>query len=569
MDIHRPRPRPSQQPKAIDGFYSKPSGSAPRGRRPQPPTAPPVRSRVDSFNRTEGFHAAPRRAAGPTVKAPTSTIGTQSFPKQNFAKQFDEAPARGRTARKATKQAARGRSNARGAKLPLTRMQKFRKLAFRTTAVMLLLVLVGGGLLVGKGYFKLRKVFDGSSSAAALQSNVDPTKLKGEGDGRINIMLLGVGGAAHSGGDLTDTIMIASVDPINNQAVLFSVPRDLWVKMPNNFISNYQKINAAYESGKYKFLGQQQSGNGNKQAINAGFQAADSTVERVMGVPIHYNILVDFQAFRQAIDTVGGVKIDVKEQLRDPTMAWENGWNPVLAPVGVNHFDGKKALNYVRSRETSSDFARSQRQREVMVALKDKVMNMGTLSNPVKLSNLLSNFGDNVQTDISISDMTRMSTIMKKIPNNQIQSVGLADEPNNFLASGNVNGMSVLQPKAGLEDYTKIQTFVRSKLKDGYIAKENANISVLNGTVVPGLATEKGDELKSYGYNVGKVDNAPTPDYDVTTIYDLSGGSKKYTLNYLKKRYDVQTVKTTLPPGIVRGAENIVIILGHDATLTR
>lgn len=432
----------------------------------------------------------------------------------------------------------------------------------------LILVIAVGGLLFGKGYLKLKKVFNGSSTAAALQENVDPSKLKGEGDGRINVLLLGVGGVNHDGADLTDTIMIASVDPINNQAILFSIPRDLWVKMPNNYISNYQKINAAYESGKYKYLGKQDSSNSNRRAIDAGFQATDSTIERVMGVPIHYNVLVNFQAFRQAIDTVGGVTINAPEQLYDPTMAWENGHSPILAKLGINNFDGVHALNYVRSRETSSDFARSQRQRAVMLALKDKVMNLGTLSNPVKLSNLLSAFGDNVQSDISLNDTTRMASIMKKIPNNQIQSVGLADPPNHFLTTGNINGLSTVQPRAGLEDYTAIQAFVRSKMKDGYITQENANVTVLNGTVTPGLATDKADELKSYGYNIGTVDNAPTTDYTATTIIDLSNGTKKYTLNYLKNRYHVQTVTKTLPAGIVQGKANIVIILGTDAPAT-
>lgn len=432
----------------------------------------------------------------------------------------------------------------------------------------MVLVLVLGGVLFAKGYFKLKKVFTGTSTAAGLQSEVDPTLLKGEGDGRVNILLMGIGGGQHSGGDLTDTLMIASIDPINNQAIIFSIPRDLWVKMPNNYISNYQKINAAYESGKYKYLGKQDQSNTNRKAIEAGFAAVDSTVEGVMGVPIHYNVLVNFQAFRQAIDTVGGVTIDAPEQLSDPTMAWENGWSPILAKAGINEFDGKKALNYVRSRHTSSDFARSQRQRAVMLALKDKVMTAGTLTNPVKISGLLSDFGDNVQTDVSLTDMQRMVAIAKKIPSSSIQSVGLTEGSNNFLTTGNINGLSVVQPRAGLEDYSAIQAFVRTKLKDGYIAQENAKVTVLNGTVTPGLATEKADELKSYGYNVVTVDNAPTTDFDTTKIIDLSGGKKKYTLNYLKKRYNINSTSTTLPAGIVQGTAEIVIILGQDATLT-
>ncbi|HEX8182004.1 MAG TPA: LCP family protein [Candidatus Saccharimonadales bacterium] len=562
MDIQRTRTRPPEQSKAIDGFFVNTNHTrrghtaAPRAavRTPHTGTTNAGQRRINDFGRADGFHAAPRRSAGNMFSpAPTTSPKTQAAAMPST----EPTPKRASIGR---------RSRSKSRTQPVSKFRRSLKWAVRGTAVGLVVLLAVGGLLFGKGYFKLKKVFDGTGSAAALQAEVDPSLLKGEGDGRINVLMMGIGGSDHSGGDLTDTIMVASIDPVNNQAILLSIPRDLWTKMPNNFISNYQKINAAYESGKYKYLGKQDSTNSNKKAIEAGFQGADSVVERVTGVPIHYNVLVDFKAFRQAIDTVGGVTINAPEQLYDPSMAWENNRSPVLAKLGINNFDGKQALNYVRSRETSSDFARSERQRAVLMALKDKVLNKGTLTNPVKLSQLMSAFGDNVQTDISLNDMTRMATLAKKIPNNQIQSVGLADPPNNFLTTGTINGLSVVQPRAGLEDYSKIQAFVRSKLKDGYITKENANVTVLNGTVVPGLATEKGDELKSYGYNVGTVDNAPTPDYDKTTIIDFTNGAKKYTLGYLKTRYHVQTVSKQLPAGIVRGNADIVIILGQDAS---
>ncbi len=569
MDINRTRKRSQTTQKPIDGFFVQSPGASRRPvsapmRRSAPrasSTQQPVGRRVNDFARADGFYSAPRRITG---VAPSAPAARRAPANRAIAQQF--APPSAHTKHLSNRQLRKLAK--RQKRLNRSRTMSFFVWAGRSLAIFLVLILAVGGVVFGKGYFKLKKVFNGSSSAAALQADVDPTLLKGEGDGRVNILMLGVGGAGHDGGDLTDTIMIASVDPVNNQAVLFSIPRDLWVKMPNNYISNYQKINAAYESGKYKYLGKNDISNANTKAIQAGFDAADSTIERVMGVPIHYNVLVDFQAFRQAIDTVGGITINAPEQLYDPTMAWENDHSPIIAKIGINNFDGKHALNYVRSRETSSDFARSQRQRAVMLALKDKVTNLGVLANPVKISSLLNDFGDNVKTDISLSDMQRMVAIMKKIPSSQIQSVGLTDGGNNFLTTGNMNGLSIVQPRAGLEDYTAIQAFIRSKLKDGYITQENANVTILNGTVTPGLATDKATELKTYGYNIGTVDNAPTPDYDTTQIIDLSHGNKKYTLNYLKQRYSVTTTTTTLPTGIVQGTADIVIILGQDATLT-
>lgn len=565
MDNFRRRtPTGTSGARTVDGFITRGANGGPRpvnGLGQHSPNAPRRARRVDDFRRADGFHTAPRRSLQPVGSA------RPDRPAQSSRSALGALPAALNLDLPEPSKSGRGQKG-RAKHKPQGRFATIRKWTFRTAAVSMVMAVAVGGLLFGKGYFKLQKVFQGGSSAAALASEVDPTLLKGEGDGRVNVLLLGAGGARHTGGDLTDTIMVASIDPVNNQAVLLSIPRDLWTKMPNNFMGNYQKINAAYEAGKYKYLGKQVLGNADRKAVQAGFQGVDGVIERVAGIPIHYNALVDFTAFSQAVDTVGGITVNAPEQLRDPTMAWENNRSPILATIGVNNFNGKQALNYVRSRATSSDFARGERQRLVLLALKDKTANLGTLTNPMKLSKLLSAFGDNVQTDISISDMSRMATIMKKVPSSNIQSVGLAEEGNSFVTTGNINGMSVVMPKAGLEDYTKIQAYIRSKLKDGYIAKENANVTILNGSGTAGLATTKAEELKSYGYNVGTVANAPTEDYTKTKIIDLSTketGSKKYTLNYLKKRYNVQTVDKQLPAGIVAGQANIVIILGTDA----
>ena len=104
-----------------------------------------------------------------------------------------------------------------------------KKIALRSLAGVTAVVLLVGGLMFGKGYLKIRGVLKGGAEgAAALQDNVDPSKLRGEGDGRVNILLLGRGGEGHDGPDLTDTILVASIDPIQKKAALLSIPRDLW-----------------------------------------------------------------------------------------------------------------------------------------------------------------------------------------------------------------------------------------------------------------------------------------------------------------------------------------------------
>lgn len=450
-----------------------------------------------------------------------------------------------------------------------SRWQLMRARGQRTAAVLGVVVLGLVVMLFSQGYFRLHQVFKGNaSSAASLTENVDPNLLKGEGDGRVNVLLLGRGGGAHEAPDLTDTIILASIDPVNHTAALLSIPRDLWVDVPNQ---GAMKINAAWETGEFKYLGRVAPGSTDPLAIQAGFAMADQVVESVLGVPIHYNALVDFKAFQKAIDTVNGVTVNVPTDLIDPTMAWENNYNPVLAKAGIQVFDGKKALMYVRSRETSSDFARSQRQRAVMVALKDKAITLGTLSNPIKIAGLVDAFGDNVQTDLSLKDATRMYSIMKRISDKKVASIGLADDVNKFITTGAMAGQSVAYPTAGLFNYSDIQTFVRTKLPDGYIIKEKAKIIVLNGTNNPTAAETKAAELRSYGYNVVSVANAPTTNYAKTKLIKLSHDKKryKYTANYLEKRLHTKAI-SSLPDKLIKpNGANFVIIVGSDEATSR
>ncbi|MEO6761827.1 MAG: LCP family protein [Candidatus Saccharimonadales bacterium] len=456
---------------------------------------------------------------------------------------------------------------------PVKKHHFVRGWVLKSVGLLLIAVLLTGGLLSWKAYGKLHRVFRGTSTIATLSSDkIDPNLLGSEGDSRVNILLLGIGGAGHEGPDLTDTIIIMSVDPVNDSAVMLSVPRDLWVKMPTNFFGSHQKINAAYESGKYSYLGKQVIANNNPGAVEAGFASVDTVIKQTMGVKINYHVLVDFQAFRQAIDTVGGITVNVPKALYDPTMAWENGWNPVLAPAGVQTMDGKKALLYARSRETSSDFARTERQRQIILALKDKTLALGTLSNPVKVDGLLNAFGDNVYSDLSTDGAEQLYNIVKGIDNSQIRSIGLADEPNNYVITDRVGNASVVRPKAGFEDYTDIQSYVRGQMPDGYIVKEKASLVVASGSADTATTDAVAGLLKSYGYDVvSVVTDKHFAGTSRTSIVDLSHGKNPYTRHYLEQHFNASTI-SKLPPGYQSLSASFkpkfVIIVGQNETAT-
>lgn len=448
----------------------------------------------------------------------------------------------------------------------LRRKDKQPKKSHKKRKILLILLAV---LFVVGGYFGFsiwntaRRVLKGGSDGAlALQKNIDPVKLNGEGDGRVNILLLGKGGGDHPGADLTDTIIIASIDPIAKEAALFSLPRDLWVRAPELWS---MKINSVYSSAKDKAYSMNESDDAG--AEKAGINAIESVVKSITGVPIHYYVMVNFTAFEQAVNAVGGVTVNVSEPLYDYVQAWDNNNNPLIADVGVQQFNGKKALLYARSRSTSSDFARGERQRQIIVALQEKVMQLGTFSNPVAVTKLINTVGSNVYTDLSLSEIMRIYEIGKEIPSSKIASFSLTDEDNVLVKTDNINGASVVVPRAGVFSYDAIQSYVRNSLRDSFLKSEDAKIVVLNGSGIEGLANRRAEELKSYGYNVISVDNAPRSDYTSTELLDFTDGVKKYTKRYLEQRLKVLTAQNNASiDNTVYGADFVIIVGSNENT---
>lgn len=507
----------------------------------------PADSIGSSLRRAEGFH--PMRSGSGSLGLPAGRRGVMTTDSEaNLV--LDEPIILDELATsKNDKQAHRGRRSA---------------WSLKRTALTLLALIVAGGLFMGiKFYIIERHLFRGGGGAPALASNINVNNLRGEGDGRVNILLLGIGGPGHDGANLTDTILLASIDPINNKVALLSIPRDLWVKIPGD---GYQKINAAYAYGKNQSKAKTLAGQ-----ERDGLNLLDNSLSPVLGIPIHYHAVVNFKAFQQGVEAVGGVDANVPKELAGREEFWIEGTNrhyTLNVQPGQQHFDGTKALYFARERHDSSDFVRSQRQRLLLSALKDKTLSLGTFSNPIKISNLLSSFGDNVYTDFSVNDITRLYQIIQKVPSGDISSLDLVTPPHDLLTTGNLDGLSIVRPKTGLFDYSDIQNFVRNTLRDGLLIKENAPVAIYNATSVAGLATKEAKLLKSYGYNVTTVDNLPkATDPAKSILIDLSNSADKYTRHYLEQRLGL-AAQNSLPAGAgiaPPSGTKFVIIVGKDA----
>lgn len=228
---------------------------------------------------------------------------------------------------------------------------------------------------------------------------------------RINIALLGIGGGTHEGGNLTDTILVMSVDLKTNKDTMISLPRDIYLPSLKN------RINEAYRIGEEKNPG-------------SGLLLAKASIEEVIGIPIHHAILIDFSGFVKLIDTIGGVDVNVAESFTDnnyPIDGRENDlcdgdvefscrYESITFAEGSEHMDGTRALKYVRSRhaqgDTGNDFSRGKRQQAVLLALKNKLLTSDILISSKKILELEAVVKTVTMTDLSYGEELLLARIV-------------------------------------------------------------------------------------------------------------------------------------------------------------
>lgn len=411
------------------------------------------------------------------------------------------------------------------------------------------------------------RVFNGN-----LFSVFTTTRLKGEDQGRVNILLAGnsVDDVGHNGAELTDSIMMLSLDTRNHKAFLLSVPRDLYVEIPGN---GHSKINAAYVYGK-----QQNFDEGGY--AKGGMGMLEKTLYETLGIKNHYYALINYSALRDAVNAVGGVTVTINSGsscgLYDPSIDWTTHGPLVKLSNGAHTLNGQQALNLARARGDArrscgyakSDFTRTQNQRMLLLALKNKVFSTGVLINPVKLSSLFDSLGKNVKTDMQLSEVRRLNDLMKQVKNKQIKSYGLDDiNGKNYLANYRTStGQSTLIPAAGLDDFSDIKQVLRHLMSTNKITQEDARVVVLNGTSQHGLASENQTMLENRNILVTDVANA-AESVPSTYIVAKPHTNKTATLRELKKLYG-KRVRTNSPYFAKYGQADFIVVLGDDKVAT-
>ena len=317
-----------------------------------------------------------------------------------------------------------------------------------------------------------------------------------ETDNKINVLLLGIGGGSHDGPNLTDTIILANLDPKNNKVTLVSIPRDLW--MPDLEGAN-KKINGAYADGEAKVKG-------------GGLTLVTAAISKITGQQINYGVRIDFSGFVKAVDIVGGLDVNVDNTFDDyeyPISGKEDDtcglskediqafsatdsaevdiqqkftcrYMHVHFDKGLNHMNGDQALEYVRSRHAmgveGSDFARSKRQEKVINAFKDKVLSPQTLINPSKIIDLYNVVKSSIDTNIKQDEFDDFIRLAEKMRTAKIQSavIDIGDETtqrNGLLLEAPISSdydyLSVLIPRIGNGNFSEIQKYITCEIEKG------------------------------------------------------------------------------------------------------
>lgn len=233
--------------------------------------------------------------------------------------------------------------------------------------------------------------------------------LKGETDGRVNILLLGRAGEKYPGRNLTDTVMLLSLDTEKKRAGLLSLPRDLFAPIGKLGLST--KLNSLYQIGLND---------------GSGVDVLRESVATITGQPIHYYAMIDFDGFEQMVDALGGIQVEVMRDIYDPRYPGKNySYETFELKKGWQKLDGKTALKYARERhnDPEGDFGRAKRQQQIMQAVREKAWSVPTFLNPFVLSGFLESLGASVTTDIAPEEIGRFMELARTFDTKNVATV--------------------------------------------------------------------------------------------------------------------------------------------------
>lgn len=371
---------------------------------------------------------------------------------------------------------------------------------------------------------------------------------------RVTILVMGLDYRDWESGEgppRTDTMILLTIDPLTKTAGMLNVPRDLWVSIPG---FEYGRINTAYPLGiAYDVPG-------------GGPALAMQTVESLIGVPIDYYAIIDFYAFEQFIDELGGINMTVSTEISiDPI----GQGNTVVLKPGNYLFNGPNALAYARTRHTEGgDFDRAQRQQQVILAIRDRIVELGPAQIATRVPAFYNELAAGIHTNLSLDDALKLGWLALEIPMDSVQRGAIAPPNAVSLAKSPDGTQDILVPVPDQIRLIRDQVFASSSMASpgltsgdarANMQSEGATIIVANGTYVEGLATKTQSYLQSLGANVISTQNSDYTTY--TKIIDYTG--KPYTDKYLVNLMNINPYSISLQYD-PNNQVDVLVILGDD-----
>ena len=380
------------------------------------------------------------------------------------------------------------------------------------------------------------------------------------GGGRINILVMGLDRRPREGNapTRTDTMFVMTIDQATKTTRGLALPRDLYVEIPTKGGGSFmERINTAYVYGE------------TSNYPGGGAALAKQTVENLLGIKLNYYVLIDFEGFKELIDLLGGIDVDVSTAVNDPFYSETellNDFYPCVFNVGVHHMNGSDALCFSRTRRNGSDFDRITRQQRVILAALEKASELKLLADPSNLISLWKRYKDTVKTDVSDLQIPGFAKLATGMHPNDLAFLSAAAATTSWTTP---EGAAVLLPsKEG------IKQLVDALFSDANLEQENAHIEIQNGTDRQGFAQKVIEFLSANRGGLSEKDltaaNAGDATHTKTEIVDYTG--KTYTASWLALRLgiDRKQVRTaTAADGPLRtnAQSDIVVILGTDAKI--
>ena len=454
--------------------------------------------------------------------------------------------------------------------------------ALALLAVLILIILVGSSIWLFRTVREMTSewevtnpdftaVEEPASSASITQTNQPPENDGGislpaidlptdsleawSGTERVTILLMGIDQRCdESGPNHTDSMMLVTIDPVGLSAAVMSLPRDMWVEIPGFEVD---RINQAHYYGEaYEYPG-------------GGPALAVETVEAFLGIQIDYYATVNFDAFIEVVDQIGGIDITVPEAIDDPTYPDRcYGYDPFSIEAGEYHLDGEAALKYARTRATlGGDVDRAARQQAVVLAVRDQVLSVDMIPQLIaQAPGLWQTLQANVRTDMTLEEGLQLALLAQDIPRESIKTAVI--DYDYVYAETTPDGRQVLVPNRENIRELRNQLFTppviptpEIKNLPALMAAEEARVAIQNGTTEFGLAGETQDYLLSQDVNVTEIGNADSSAYRSTQIIDY--GNFPNTSLYLVQLMGIPPLNVssgTAP----EGDYDILIILGSD-----